>query len=259
MSAMHVCSDKDFEWIQRGVSELISCEDPNWKGNFVSHLLPPTFESYAKILHRITAKYENVDSPLSDPEIAVLRVPPCAELRSFVEAQRGKGEAPRIRWRTLAELLGVPYDSEICHEWFRARLNDPTCWPRFLYGPDEGNLDHEELSEVLFILHPFIGRQECFFRFASIPLAGSDKPILFAGALDGVVDFLNENKYQFSPEYLWPSDRKWCLCTDYDLMFTFVGGSRELISAILESRTLETLQVAQQTRIDSRVPLPNDR
>ena len=58
---MHACPDKEFEWIQRGLSELISSEDPDWKGNFVSHLLPPKFEAYAKILHLITAKYENID------------------------------------------------------------------------------------------------------------------------------------------------------------------------------------------------------
>ena len=133
-TSMRACPDRDFEWIQSGLSELISCEDPNWKGNFVSHLLPPRFQAYAKILHRMTANYENVDNPLSDQEIALLRIPSCTELRSFIEAQRGKGEAPRIRWKALAELLRAPFESEICHAWFRATLSDPTCWPRFLYG-----------------------------------------------------------------------------------------------------------------------------
>lgn len=254
---MRPCSDNDFEWIQSGLSELGSSEDPSWKGHFVSHVLPPKFEAYAKILHRITANYENIDHALSDREIALLRIPPCTELRSFVEMKRSKGDGLRIRWKELAELLHVPFESEICHEWFRASLSDPACWPRFLYGPGEGNLDYEELSEVLSLLRPFTGEQECFLRFAAIPFVRTDRPILFAGALDGVVSFpLKENEYQFSPEYLWPSDRNWCLCSDYDLMFTIVGGPQKLISSLLDSSTLEALQANLQTRIDSRVPIP---
>ncbi len=166
---MRPCSDEEFQWIESELAELVSGEDPNWKGNFVSHLLPSQFQVCAKILHRITAKYENIDNPLSDQELAILRIPPCTELRSFVESRRDSEEAPRIRWKALAELLNVPFQPEICHEWFRASLSDPTCWPRFLYGPDEGNLDYEELSEVLSILRPFAGEQKCFLRFATIP------------------------------------------------------------------------------------------
>ena len=253
---MRPSSDKEFEWIQAGLSELVPSEVASWKGNFVSHLLPPKFEAYAKILHRITANYENIDHPLSERETALLRISPCTKLRSFVETKRDKGEGPRVRWKELAELLGVPFESEICHEWFRTSLRAPTCWPRFLYGPDEGNLDYEALSDLLSLLSPDTGEQECFLRFAAIPFVGTDKPILFAGALDEVVTFLKESEYQFSPEYLWLSDRKWCLCSDYDLMFTVVGGPQKLISSVLGSSTLEALQVNSQTRIDSRAPMP---
>jgi hypothetical protein len=81
--------------------------------------------------------------------------------------------------------------------------------------------------------------------------------MLFAGALDEVIEFGNENNYQFSPEYLWPSDRSWCLCSDFDSEFTFVGGPQELISAILASGELETFQITPQTRVDYFVPMPN--
>jgi hypothetical protein len=67
----------------------------------------------------------------------------------LVERMREEGRDPRIRWRTLAQLLGVPFESGICHEWFRASMEDPICWPRFLHGPDDGNLNAEELPEVL--------------------------------------------------------------------------------------------------------------
>lgn len=109
---------------------------------------------------------------------------------------------------------------------------------------------------MLSLLRPFTGEQECFLRFAAIPFIGTARPILFAGGLDEVVSFLKEDEYQFSPEYLWPSDRNWCLCSDYDLMFAVIGGRQSLISSVLGTSALEALQVNQQTSIDSRVPIP---
>jgi hypothetical protein len=253
---MHTCSDNSaFEWIQNGREEPID-RDPNWKGNFVSHLIPMRFEAYAKILNRIAANYENIDNPLTDRELAILKVPPCTELRAFVEKLREQHLGPRIRWRTLAHFLGVPFEHEICHEWFRIRMEEPYCWPRFLYGPDEGTLEAEESSEVISVLRAFTGSQDCFFRFAEMPFIGTDKPILFLGALDELGTFLTRGKYQFTPEYWWPADHTWCLCSDYDLMFTIVGGSKDLISAVLKNANLESLEVISQTRIDSYAPIP---
>ena len=67
---------------------------------------------------------------------------------------------------------------------------------------------------------------------------------------------MKSGDYQFSPEYWWPPNRAWCVCSDYDLMFTVVGGSRHLISALLKSDVLECLEVTPQTRIDSLAPMP---
>lgn len=125
-----------------------------------------------------------------------------------------------------------------------------------LIGPDEGNLNTHELSELLSVLREYTGTQDCFFRFAEIPFITTDKPILFRGVLDGLSTFLANGEYQFTPEYWWPADRSWCVCSDYDLMFTVVAGSKELVSHALKDATLETLQVTSQTRIDSYAPMP---
>jgi hypothetical protein len=256
MNAMHPCSDQvAFEWIRSGREELLASDNPSWKGNFVSHLLPKTFEVYAKVLQSIEANYENIDNPLAESEIAILKIPPCKKLRSFVESLREEDRGSRIRWKTLAHLFGVPFKSEICHEWFRVSM-EVGCWPRFLFGPSEGNLNGKELAELLSVLRPFTGGQDCFFRFAEIPFITTDKPILFCGALDELPTFLADGEYQLTPEYLWPADHSWCVCSDYDLTFTIVAGSKELVSGVLNNATLEALEVTPQTRIDSYAPMP---
>ncbi|HEY2914988.1 MAG TPA: hypothetical protein VGK21_16600 [Candidatus Angelobacter sp.] len=244
-----------FDWIRCGRSELTKYKDEGWTGTFVSHLMPPIFDAYAKILHCIEADRENIDKPLTPREISILNIPPCEELKSFVESRRVKApdSTTRIRWRELAEVLDVPFAPEICHEWYRKKLG-AECWPRFLCGPADGVLSTEECRELVSVLQLF-SDNECFFRLPEMPFIGTDKTLLFRGTLDELETFLDSGAYQFGPEYWWPPSRTWCVCSDYDLMFTVVGGSRKLISALLSSDVLECLEVTSQTRVDSFAPM----
>ena len=254
---MRPCPDDAFEWIRNGQEKGLSRKTPDWKGNCVSHLIPKSFVAYAKILHRIEPNYSYIDNPLTERENVILKIPPCNKLRSFVESLRKERQDQRIRWTTLAQLLNVPFAPEVCHEWFRTNLEDTACGPRFLCGPDDGNLCPDELAEVLSVLIRFTGRQDCYFRFFQYSnLALNDEPFLFCGVLEELGTFLTEGKHQFTPEYWWPADHSWCLCSEYDLTFTLVGGSREMISAVLNNTVLEALEVTPQTRIDSYAPIP---
>jgi hypothetical protein len=153
-------------------------------------------------------------------------------------------------------LIGVPFEAEICHEWFRARMEEPGCWPRFLLGPDDGLLRAEEFPALLSVLQPFAGNRDAFFRFSEIAFIATHKPIQFCGTLEELPAFLTSRKSQFTPEYWWSADHSWCVCSDYDLTFTVVAGSKELISRVSNEPDLEALQVTPQTRIDFRAPMP---
>src|SRR5579859_6814402 len=168
--------DSVFEWIrsERAKPKAITGARASWPGNFVSLLIPNTFEAYAKILHRIDARYEDPTSPLSESEIAILKIAPCTPLKELVEHTRENSQGSRIRWARIAELLDVPIKPEICHEWFRTKL-EPGCWPRFLWGPAEGTLASEEVTELASILMPLTHNdQECFFRFPEIPFISTE-------------------------------------------------------------------------------------
>ena len=255
MPCMQACSDvMVFEWIRSGRATLRRRDDPGWRGNFVSHLLPTTFSTYAKVLHRVDACYENIDNPLSPKENEILKIPACIELRALIGNLRADLRGTRLRWKEIAEALKGPFEPELNLEWFRAKL-EPGCWPRFLRGPDEGTLDAEECSALVSTLRPFTGNQECSFRFAEMPFFGTNKQLLFHGTLEEGRAFLSDRTYQFTPEYWWPADGCWCVCSDYDLMFTVVGGGEELISAVLRDTFLECIEVTPSTRIDFYAPM----
>jgi hypothetical protein len=54
------------------------------------------------------------------------------------------------------------------------------------------------------------------------------------------------------PNLWWPADRAWCVASEIDLPWTYVGGSRELIDAILADERIEALPAAPQDPV-SRV------
>lgn len=251
-----------YAWIQTGRDAKIPRKNGNfqssdWPGLFVSHLIPPLFEAYAKILHRIDAHYEHIDNPLSPGEIAILKIPPCEPLKSFVEQRRANEQGTRIKWRELTELLNVPFAPEISHEWYRKKLKDAWCWPRLLYGPSDGTLGEEDTRELSSILQQYTATKDCFFRFSDIIFyapRNADMPRLFKGTLGEY--FPDTGAYRIGPEYWWPCEKNWCVCSEYDLKFTVVGGSKQLISALLNSSILECLEVTSRTRADQYAPMP---
>ena len=241
-----------FDWIRTGRDEAHP-----WPGHCVSNLVPHVFESYAKLLHSIKPHYEFIDNPLTESERAILRIPSCEPLKSFVQAHRAASAGQRIRWRQLADLLDVPFTPDIKHEWYRKKLKDPWCWPSLLHGPGDGGLNDEECQALTSRLESASHTEECFFRFSDIPFyapVNSEQRQLFRGPLDQVCDFQREKRLSF--EYWWPRDRSWCVCSDYDLEFTIVAGRRTLVSELLKDKVLECIEVTHQTRVDVFAPMP---
>jgi len=217
--------------------------------------MPPAFEAYARVLHRVDAYYENIDNPLSASEIAILKIPPCEPLKSFIEKRRAGGQGMRVRWKELATLLNVPFASEISGAWYRKKLEEG-CWSRFL-TPGRVWPIGEECTELISNLSLFAEGRQCFFRFPDIAFFGKAKPPIFKGSVGDVNDFLKAGAYSCGFEHWWPSDRAWCVCSDYDLGVTVVGGSRKLISALLASAVLECIEVKSRTRVDPSAPMPS--
>lgn len=59
------------------------------------------------------------------------------------------------------------------------------------------------------------------------------------------------------PNLAWPADRSWCLATEIDFDSTLVGGTAELIDAVVHSETLEALEVTPSTDLSSEGDVVN--
>jgi hypothetical protein len=243
-----------FDWIRNGRAEKKPGGHDN-RSVFVSDIIPPIFETYVRVLHRIDARYDDIDNPLSPVENAVLNISSCEPLRSFVEHRRAKSLGNRVRWKELAELLDLPFVAEIGGEWFRQKLADPWCWSRFLRGSADGR--KEEYAALVSSLMRVTNDVDCFFRFSDIPFYATgreNEPRLFTGRLNEICPFLEGKNLDF--EYWWPPDHRWCVCSDFDLSVTIVAGDEQLMSNLLANNILECIKTTAQTRVDPFVLIP---
>ena len=250
---MQPCFDETaFQWIEEGRLPVRGPADERvWAGNTVANLLPQTFEAYTKILHRIDARHEWIDNPLSREEVHVLGLPSCSQVEAFVLRARSIGRSTRVRWKDVCALLELPFSAGITDDWFRERMASG-CWPRYFSGPsDSCFLDAEEIAELVrLVSNNDVGAH--FARLPFVPLIGTDTALLYRGEL---ADVPRLNIDDSPPEYWWPESKNWCVCSDYDLPFTVVGGPKNLIDRVLSSDLLEAVAVTPNTRIDYKSPI----
>ena len=65
---------------------------------------------------------------------------------------------------------------------------------------------------------------------------------LFTGPIEAVEDPFNEWPFHQSANLWWPDDRAWCVATEIDFCWTYVGGSAECVDAVLACPVLEALE-----------------
>jgi hypothetical protein len=55
--------------------------------------------------------------------------------------------------------------------------------------------------------------------------------------------------WEDGPNLWWPDDHAWCVASEIDFPYTYVGGSQELIDAILEDPAIESLRATDRDGI----------
>lgn len=192
-------------------------------------LLPRHFAAYAKVLHPVfELPPDDHASTVGEPEHDSLWSIPTT---------------PRVRWTEVARRIGAPFDKELSASVGRA-------WPDDLVS-NEGSLSPaivDRLARALAYSTP----QEvtCWWWVAAAmhflplldPVERGLGDALCRVQLSTLAEFLRRHNVP-SPTYWWPTDRAWCVCTDWDLCFTVVGGSESGIDRLLADSEIEGFRV----------------
>ena len=255
-----------FDWIAKGrdAQPAQNADSPGWSGNVVAQCLPRVFAAYCKLFHPIhedvsirnhvlTWDEEKRANPARPAETEPGRKALVAILTDSLFVGRCSGvdepQHTRVLWHTLAERYGLVFHPEFNPESFRKAFATGS-WPRYLLAPAEGTLDRKTCDALISVLKPLIQTGRIYFRFSDYLM--NDLPHLYSGDLNELTAFLTMQRFGSTPEYWWPDDKSWCVCTDWDLTFTLIGGSRTLVEACLAHPMLECIAVKPETRIDFR-------
>jgi hypothetical protein len=232
-----------------------------WEGDFtITVLIPAGFEAYARVLHpvdvpgdggrlvrwaevaawsgqplRADAQFHSIALPPADPG-----GPPPFE---------GQGPREGTLWTEDAKVLAA-----ISRGW---TATPEDCW--FCVWDGFG---WDGVSVSAFFTAD--GRPPEFVeepRRDSVPAPVRDGPrvrlphrdyLLYRGSAEGVVIPGNPGGDGQCASLWWPADHAWCVATDVDLQWTYVGGSRGLIDAIRANQRIEALPASPDNPV-SRV------
>jgi hypothetical protein len=255
-------SQRDFSWIKE-TTLSVGAEFDARVGITVAQCLPSSYPAYLKILHPIYIDLQTSDlemtwdewdkTGLGKAHFAYREATP--EMLDMSEAVLVSSpyiepvdHTVRVRWREIADRYGLFFNQNFNAESFRAAF--AKSWPRHLLGPAEGFLELGQYSTLLSTLSAFTEPQFIYLKMPDMWKVGDDVNRLIRGDVSEVMGFLREQASLQSPEYLWPEDRSWCINSDYDLHFTLVAGSTQLMKEITRNEELEILVVFPDTRVD---------
>jgi hypothetical protein len=209
--------------------------------HLVASVIPPAFQAYARVLH--PAHY------------------------AMAKGTRA------VRWREIAAWSGVPLHPG---SQFHSIALPPTPpagpAPWNSQGPERGSLDAADAEALVELLAGYTGTpSSCWFCIwdgwgwdtamsAAVPgevpipipdpvppevrqgprvrLPGRDY-LLYTGPIDAALAFAGTPGQ--TPSLWWPADRAWCVASEVDLLWSYVGGSAALVDELLADPAVEAL------------------
>lgn len=215
----------------------------------VGSIVPRGFESYARILHPAWN-----GRPVRWHEIAALTgriMHPLVDFPDIARSEDGKvtwtGRRPRSSLSqneviALIDIAGkATSDPDRC--WF-------CLWEGYGWLYEDDNLLSP--AAILKGVARWARREQVHRQSLLLPPEALSYPrvhgpygrtyLLYRGPISTASAFFIESwLWKQTPNIWWPAGREWCVATEIDLHSTYIGGSQELVAAVLVDQRLEAL------------------
>lgn len=226
----------------------------------VGSVIPEGFDAYARLFH---------------PAVRIEDGEEVTVLWSEIAAANGAKVHPEMQWNGISGI------------WEHSGETSPGLWD---LEPDVGSLPLQYLDHLVDLLSPHTSRPgQVWFGVwdgfgclkirpgGTAVLASSGRETkrrsvrkspsaptfelpnrayyLLSGPLAGIRESMCEEPFWQSANLLWPADRSWCVATEIDFTWTYVGGDEALIQALVEDTFLEALP----THINHKITYQADR
>ena len=230
----------------------------SWEDGKITMVAPAGFEAYARVLHP-AATPEHGDRLVRWAEVAAWSGMPLrsdAQFHSIALPPTAPGGPPP--YDSQGPLEGVLYlpDAEVLAAIGRNWTATPEdCW--FCVWDGFG----WEAAGTVAVLTEAGQPGEIIEEPRPDPVPGPVREgprvhlpyrdyFLYSGRAEAVVTLADlDGTSGQCPNIWWPADRAWCVASEIDLQWTYVGGSRGLIDAILADDRIEALPTAPDDRV----------
>jgi hypothetical protein len=199
------------------------------------------------------------------------RTPVCAVVPTGFEAycrlfhpalHVSNGHAVGVRWENIARDLGVELQGDTA--WGDLASGEAAFSGLWHQAPRTGSLSKKEVTVLVDLLRPSTStREECTFAVwdgyggseldrqwpgaARLRLPGRTYVLLWGPIEAATVSFDVPEpglpRFDQSANIWWPREVAWCVATEIDLCWTYVGASRQCINRIIADPRLEALEV----------------
>ena len=236
-----------------------------WEGDYTAAIVVPDgFAAYARVLHPAGTR-ESGDAPVRWAEVAAwsgLPLRPDAQFHSVALPPKPPSEPPPCGPGPQEGSLDEP-DAEVLAGILRDWTATPEdCW--FCVWDGFGWDSASSLFAVMASAETGQRPEPAAPRRPADPVPGPvrDGPrvelphrsyLLYQGPAEAalILPRLDGTSGQ-CPNLWWPADRAWCVASEIDLPWTYVGGPRGLIDAILADDRIEALPAGPDDQV-SRV------
>jgi hypothetical protein len=184
-----------------------------------------------------------------------------AYARVFHPASHEEGaDRTPVRWSEVAAWSGLPLRAESSFPDValpEIRPAGPLPWSS---APEEGTLDPSYATALIDVLSRSSGSLPWWFCIWDgfgweYPVLGSgterrDGPrvrlpnrdyLVYQGSPDDALAFVPSQRQ--TANLWWPADRSWCVASEIDLQWTYVGASADVIDAVVSHPALEALTI----------------
>ena len=235
-----------------------------WRGDHIATIVVPTgFPAYARVLHPAGIT-EHGERPVRWADVAAwsgLPLRPDAQFHSIALPPTAPGGPPPYHSQGPEEgSLYVP-DAEV----LAAILRDWTTTPEDCWFCVWDGYGWESTRPLSFVASTKTGQppeNDAPPRPDPVPGPVREGPrvqlphrsyLLYRGPAEAALTLpALDGTFGQCPNLWWPADRAWCVASEIDLPWTYVGGPRGLIDAILADDRIEALPAAPDDRV-SRV------
>jgi hypothetical protein len=229
-------------WISRQATlgPNVKVDGEQTEDNFFWYLLtvccPLIFESYAIVLHPFWLNLKTKDLISSG--------------LTLTENQVDKQDFNRVNWADFFKLYGHTFSLDTANqtqETIRQELMNggtkQADWPVYVWYPAEGNCETEELNFILDQIKVLHGDKLANYYYCFLKIINWENNKIFRGKISEFSDLINKPGVKDNPTAIFPENKEWCIVSDFDLAFTYVGGTKQLIDKITNTNEFDIFRI----------------